>query len=147
MDCKDEEHCPRNTKLLERLTTLEVSIEQNFKRIDSNVALARDIVEKDRTETRDLLEAKFEAFNQWQRRFDRLEGELVKKSELEKEVVVARQFTDQALSTARDVTTVAERNIKTTLEGIHHRMNSIERLVYIGVGLTLAVQFGFHYFK
>lgn len=146
-DCEEKEPCPRNTKILERLTKLEVSTEQSFMQISNNVALARDLVEKDRKETKDFIEGRFAATNQWQHRFDRLEGELVRKSELDKEVETARKFTDQALTIARDLTHVAEKAVSQRLADIGIRVSSVERMLYIGIGVILAIQFVLHYLK
>jgi len=139
--------CPKNTKILERLAALEVFTKQTFSQINSNVALARELVEKDRKETRDYVAGKFEGFNQWQQRFDRLEGELVRRIDLDKEVNTARQFTDQALSIAKELTKLAEKTVNDRINGIGTRVDKTERMLYIGVGIVLAIQFLLHFFK
>ena len=102
--------------IAERLARLEEKTSLKFAEMEKALVLARELVDKERIDTKSTLEYRLAGMNEFQKRMDKLEGTFVTKENL-------TIYKDQ---TAKDIA-------------------NISRLVYIGIGVVMAIQFLFRY--
>ena len=101
---------------LERLVRLETKICLKFEELEKAIVLAREISEKDKVLARETIDARLQHMNEFQRRMEKLEGTFITQSCLDEELRI-----------------------------IQHQVNLQGRLIYIGVGIVIAIQFIVHF--
>lgn len=114
-------------ELFERLIKIETAF--NLKCIENEKALvlARELIARESCHFAEQLDVKLHNMNNFQHRIDKLTGTLVTKEELEKEVKIVREQTDGKFSINAG------------------RINDLSRLLYIGIGLVLALEMALKY--
>lgn len=114
--------CITYKELLERIVRLETSDAVRVEEKKEALVLARTLLSKELELTRNQVAEKLEGHNQWQRRWDKNEAVFATKVDmLDKITVVDDKFAI--------------------------RIRNLERLVFIGVGIAVAVQFFFGYIR
>jgi len=114
--------CISDRELLERMVVLETESKEREQANKEALILAREILSGELELARQQMADKIESHNQWQKRWDRNEGVLATKQEVTDKLQV--------------------------LEDKHViRIRAIERLVYIGVGLAIAISYVMRYVK
>ena len=114
--------CVTDKELLERIVVLETEAKVRAAMSKDALVLAREILAKELELARVQMDERLEGHNQWQKRWDRNEGLLATKEE------VSEKF-----QTSDEKSSIRNRNI--------------ERLVYIGVGLAIAVSYFLNFIK
>ena len=103
-------------EIIERLVSLETEFRVRLSTNREALVLAREILEKELELARHQMDDKLEHHNQWQKRWDKNEGLLATKEELAEKIQI-----------------IEEKSLS--------RVRALERLVYIGVGLAIAVSY------
>lgn len=106
-----------NADILARLVRLETKICLKFEEVDRALILARELVERQRQEAKEIIDHGLEILNDHQRRMDKLENTFATTDMLQNEV--------RSITKRQDIT---------------------DRLVYIGVGIAIALQIFFKFF-
>ena len=106
-----------NADILARLVRLETKICLKFEEVDRALILARELVERQRQEAKEIIDHRLEILNDHQRRMDKLENTFAATDMLHNEV--------RSITKRQDIT---------------------DRLVYIGVGIAIALQIFFKFF-
>lgn len=118
----DTKKCVNILESYERLIKLESEFHLYCKVTNDALMLAREIIEKESLSFKEHLDLKLIGYNNFQHRIDALTNTFVTTSALEREVTIARERTDVRAKVNSD------------------KVDTLARLVYIGLGLFLAIQ-------
>ena len=113
--------------ILERLVKLETTVDLGFKSMDNALVLARTTAESDRNRVKSELDHRLTGINEFQHRIDRLEA-----------TYVTLTYLDAKLTNLNET-------IRALSISFNTQLKSISRIVYIGVGIAIALQFFFTY--
>ena len=117
-----DKECISRLKLFEKLVRLETVFSEHVANEQRALVLAREIQQKDLELAHTALSHKLDSMNQFIVRIDRMEGSLVTKDALEKEVKSARY----ALQSLEKLTTP--------------KIDAISKVTNMGIGVLLTIQ-------
>jgi hypothetical protein len=124
---EDNERYMSEKDTLSRLVRLETKICLKFEEIEKATVLAREQIEKDKVLARQQLDHRLEGMNEFQRRMDKLAGTFVTKSDLEGAIKATKS------------------DLEGAIKAINIKASATEKLVMIGVGIVVTLQFVFHF--
>ena len=101
---------------LERLVRLETKAQLKFEELEKALVLAREQIERDTTKEKERITEKFEHANNFQQRMERLES-----------------------------TFFTQKEHMTFQENYDIKLDGIKRILYIGVGIVIALEFVLQY--
>lgn len=141
----------KDPTIRDRLTRIETEVRLGFREMDKALVLARNTAEKDKTLAKDENDKHFETLNQNKERMDRLELTFASKDDLSREI---RSVNTALLSEVRVIGNAMltmegnfGKNIENLKDSFRTEMRNLSRLVYIGLGIAIAIQFFFKYVK
>jgi CHASE3 domain sensor protein len=114
----DNEEYISQKDTLSRLVRLETKVCLKFEEMEKAIVLAREQIERDKELAKNDLDRRLASMNEFQKRMDKLEGTFATKD-----------------------------YVNDTIASINLRINSVEKLVFIGVGILISLQFIFHFFR
>jgi len=115
-----------NDDTLQRLARLETKVEEKFCSIKENLVLARDVSKDAKVLARNQLDAHLKGINEFQKRMDKLENTFATKDGVNEKIEGLRTTLDGKI------------NALSILHG--QRINTLTKLVYIGVGGALVLE-------
>ena len=113
---------------LARLVRLETKVCLKFEEMEKATVLAREQIEMQRTIAKNDLDVRLEGMNQFRQQINRMEGSLVTKDSLTNELKSVREYTNGETRT------------------LGARIDSLSKLVYMGLGIVIALQLVFKFF-
>jgi hypothetical protein len=120
--------------IMARLIRLETKVCLKFEEMEKALVIARELVEKDKILARESVNTHFEQINQFQKRMDKLESSFATKPDVQKEV-------DAAAGKLAGEVTALSLLIHSVKDSLDVQINALKRLVYIGVGIAISLQF------
>ena len=106
---------------LERLVRLETKAEAKFDSLDKALVLARELIEREKSQAKADLDHRLEGMNQFQKRMDRLEGTFATKDEISLLQKVVGTFATK------------------------DELTALWRIAWIGIGVMLTLQIVFKF--
>lgn len=111
-----------------KLARLETKVDLKFEEMEKAIVLAREQIEMQRALAKNDLDIRLEGMNQFRQQINRMEGSLVTKDQLANELKSVREYANGEVRT------------------LGARIDSLSKLVYMGLGIVIALQVVFKFF-
>ena len=128
----------------ERLTRLETKMCLKFEEMERALVIARENIEADKILARDQLAHRLEGMNEFQKRMDKLEGTFIPREAVNTDMTAIRNLITSEIKvvgvTLETIKKTLSDTISTQEKSFDNKHDSLSKLVYIGLGIVLALQ-------
>ena len=144
-----------NKDTLSRLVRLETKVCLKFEEMEKALVIARENIEKDKSLAQEQLTRKLEGMNEFQKRMDKLEGTFITRESVTVELNSIRNLITTEIKaigvtleavkkTLTDTMTAMGKSFDDKHDALERNFNdkysNLARLVYIGLGIMIALQ-------